>query len=301
MIRHGLNNCSNNSETLRSWLLLAPSLLTLLLLFGGGVILAALQSLGWLPFLGQSTLSLDAYAQFFQGGEFVPSLVLTLWIALASTALSTALAVLCALALRRSFRSQRWATFIFQLNLPIPHSVAAVMMLFLLSQSGFLARIAYAVQLVHAPSDFPALVFDPLAIGIIVEYVWKTTVFTGVNALGALQSIGEDYEEVARSLGAGRWQRFRFILLPLLKPALLSASVLVFAFTFGTYETPFLLGQHYPSALPVLAYRSYVDVDLTARPAAMAMSVVIIVLSAGLILVYTRLARGGAPVPATGR
>jgi putative spermidine/putrescine transport system permease protein len=301
MVRHSLNKRGNNREALQLWLLLAPSLLTLLLLFGGGVTLAALQSFGWLPYLNQHTLSLDAYVRLFHSGEFLQSFLLTLWIALVSTVLSTVLAVACALLLRRSFRGKRWVTFIYQLNLPIPHSVAAVMMLFLLAQSGFLARLASAAQLIHSPSDFPALVFDPLALGIIAEYVWKTTVFTGVITLGALQSIGEDYEEVARSLGAGRWQRFRFVLLPLLKPALSSASVLVFAFTFGTFETPLLLGQRYPSALPVLAYRSYVDVDLNARPAAMALSMVISLLSAGLILIYMRLARGDAASSAADR
>jgi putative spermidine/putrescine transport system permease protein len=51
--------------------------------------------------------------------------------------------------------------------------------------------------------------------------------------------------------------------------------VIVFAFTFGAYEVPLAAGASHPQALPVLAYKTYTDVDLAARPEAMAMAVVI--------------------------
>jgi putative spermidine/putrescine transport system permease protein len=105
-----------------------------------------------------------------------------------------------------------------------------------------------------------------------------------------LQSVSEDYENVARNLGANRWQRFRYVLWPLMLPGMLRASILVFAFTFGSFEVPYLLGQTYPAALPVLAYRHYHDVDLNARPEAMAMSMVIAVIIVLLILIYMKLA-----------
>lgn len=271
--------------------MLAPALAVVLLLFGGGLALALLQSVGYLPALGRTTVTLDAYRTLFTDREFYQSLLLSLWIALASTAVSTVLAICCALVLRRAFRGKRLATFLFQLNIPIPHLVGAIGILFLFAQSGFLARLGYLAGLIDAPADFPALVYDPYAVGIILEYVWKTTCFTGVILLAVLQSSGDGYENVARTLGANRWQRFRNVTLPLLLPGILSSSILVFAFTFGAFEVPLLLGQRYPSALPVLAYRRYTDVDLNARPEAMAMSVVIAAVITLLIFVYVRLTR----------
>lgn len=273
----------------RPFLLLAPTLIVILLLFGGGVLLALLQSVGYLPFLGRTDLSLAAYQTIFQQPQFLRSLLLTFWVALVSTAVSTFLALICALALRRPFRGQRVVTFIFQLNIPIPHLVGAVGILFLFSQSGFLARLADLAGLISEPAAFPALVFDPWAVGIILEYVWKTTCFTGLILLAALQSVGHEFEAAAQNLGANRWQRFRYVILPLLTPSMVSASVLVFAFTFGAFEVPLVLGQRFPSLLPVLAYRSYVDVDLNARPEAMAMNVIITLLISILIFVYMRL------------
>lgn len=267
-------------------LLLTPALAVILVLFGGGLWLAVQQSLGAMPGGEAGGLSLDAYRQVLANPAFGRSLLLTLWIAGMSTAVSTFLALVAAFVLRRAFYGKRLATFIFQSNLPIPHLVGAIGILFLFSQSGFLARLAYLAGLIRAPADFPALVFDPYAIGIILEYVWKSSVFIGVMLLAALQSIGEDYEQAAQTLGASRWQRLRYVMLPLLRPAILSASILVFAFTFGAFEVPLLLGARYPSALPVLAYRLYTDVDLSARPEAMALSVIIAGLIALLVLAY---------------
>ncbi len=281
-------------DRLRIPLLLAPALVVVVVFFVGGLALALLQSLGYMPIIGRYEVSLDAYRAVLRRPDFYQSLLLTAWIAGVSTAVSTILALLCALALRRAFRGRRIATFIFQLNVPIPHVVGAVGVLFLFSQSGFLARLAYAGGLIREPADFPALVFDPLALGIIFEYVWKATCFIGVILLAVLLSLGESYEDAARTLGAGRWQRFRFVILPLLLPGILSSSILVFAFTFGAFEVPLLLGQRFPSALPVLAYRSYTDVDLNARPEAMAMSVIIALIITILVLGYMRTARWAA-------
>ncbi|MCB0169244.1 MAG: ABC transporter permease subunit [Anaerolineae bacterium] len=271
--------------------MLGPALAVILFLFMGGLSLALVQSLGYLPFIGRTELSFEAYRTILSREEFYRSLLLSLWISLVSTGLATGLAVGAALALRQQFRGRRWATFIFQLNIPIPHLVGAVGILFLFSQSGFMARLAYLGQLIEAPGDFPALVFDVYAIGIILEYVWKSTCFIGIIVLAVMQSVGEDYEQAAQTLGANRWQRFRYVLLPLIMPGILSASILVFAFTFGAFEVPLLLGQRYPSALPVLAYRYYTDVDLNFRPEAMAVSVIISALVMMLIFVYIRLSR----------
>jgi putative spermidine/putrescine transport system permease protein len=275
-------------QRLTPLILLTPALLVIVVLFGGGLVLVVWQSLGGLPLSGPPTLSLQAYGHIFSSGEFWASLALTLWISVVSTFLAAVLAVVSALLLRPVTRGQRWANFIFQLNLPIPHSVGAIGILLLFSQSGLLARLAYAAQLIQSPADFPAVVFDPLGWGIIVEYVWKTSCFMGVIVLAALQTLGEDYESAARSLGANAWQRFWFVTLPLIRPALLSSSVLVFAFTFGAFEVPLLLGQRFPSVLPVLAYRDYVATDLNTRPEAMALSVIISLLSGGLVWAYLR-------------
>ena len=279
------------NQTLRIWLLLAPALLVIGGLFLGGLLLGLVQSLGYVPLAGAHDLSLRAYAEVLGSRSFLRSLLLTFHVAFTSTVLASALALGLALLLRQSFAGRRAMTFIFQLNLPIPHIVGAIALAQVLGQSGLLARVAALFGLIGDPGQFPALVFDRWGLGIIAEYVWKETPFIGVVLLSLLHALGPDYEDVARSLGASRWQRFRYVLLPLLLPGLLSTSVIVFAFSFGAFEVPFFLGVAFPQALPVLAYKSYADVDLNARPAAMAMSMIIAALVTVLALVYLRLGR----------
>jgi putative spermidine/putrescine transport system permease protein len=271
--------------------LLLPALLVVIVLFTGGLVLGFLQSLNYMPIIGKTEVNLDAYVEIFNDRVFWESLWLSLRIAFISTAISILLAVATALLIFNTARGRRVTTFIYQFNLPIPHIVGAVAMLFLLAQGGLLSRISFALGLTESPNGFPALTNDRGAVGIIAEYVWKETVFIGVVVLAALaRGVGE-YEDLARTLGAGRWKRFWHVILPLITPAIVSTSVIVFAFGFGAFEVPFLLGQPYPAALPVLAYRSFTDVDLNARPEAMAISVVIAVITAVAVLVYTWLSR----------
>ena len=278
-------------DRLKITLLLAPAMLIIGVLFFGGLAIGLMRSFNYMPVIGLTKPGLDAYIAVFTSAEFYLSFLLTFHIAFTSTVISSVLAIGAALLLRRQFIGRSVINFLFQLNLTVPHLVGAIGILYLFSQSGSFARLAYEWNMIAKPADFPALVFDPYAIGIILQYVWKEIPFIGVIVLANMQAIGEDYESVARSLGASRWQAFRHVLLPLIFPGVLSASVMVFAFTFGAYEIPAILGQNYPAALPVLAYRKYTDVDLAARPEAMALAIVIAVLSAIMIFLYVRYAR----------
>lgn len=260
-------------------------------LFFGGLAVGLMRSFNWMPVIGLQEPNLDAYRAVLSDRDFLRSFLLSLHISVTATLISAVIAVAAALMLRRTFAGRGAINFLFQLNLTVPHIVGAIGILYLFSQSGFFARMAFHIGLIARPGEFPALVFDPWAIGIILQYVWKEVPFIGVIVLAQMQALGTDYESVARSLGASRWQAFRHVLLPLILPGVLSASVIVFAFTFGAYEVPLLLGASHPQALPVLAYRTYTDVDLAARPQAMAMAVIIAALSALMIWGYLRLTR----------
>jgi len=276
-------------------LLLAPAVIVLGGLFLTGLGLTLLRSLHYAPALGQTRPDLSAYSAILTSPGFLKSLALSLWIASASTLIAATLAVAAALLLRQTFPGRALISFLVQLNLTIPHIVGAIGILYLVSQSGSFARLAYAAGLITGPQDFPALTHDPFAIGIILLYVWKELPFITLILLANLQTIGEDHEATARTLGATRWQAFRFVLLPMLMPGLAAASALVFAFAFGAYEVPLVLGAHAPKALPVLAWQAWTGTDLSTRPEAMAMAVLIALIGLGLLFLYARLLRIGSP------
>ena len=64
--------------------------------------------------------------------------------------------------------------------------------------------------------------------------------------------------EAAQVLGASPWQAFRTVTLPLLRPPLMSASLLIFLFTFTSFGVILLLGGPGFSTLETEIYRQYV-------------------------------------------
>jgi putative spermidine/putrescine transport system permease protein len=274
----------------RIFLLLTPAVLLLGGLFLASIGLGLVRSLRYMPAVGLTEPDLQAYVAVFTAPGFLASLALSLWIAASSTAISAAVALAAALLLRETFPGRQLIGALFQLNLTIPHVVGALGILYLFSQSGSFARLAFAAGIITAPGEFPALTHDPFAVGIVLTYVWKEVPFIGLILLAKLQTIGPEHEAAARSLGASRWQALIHVLLPILMPALVAASAVVFAFSLGAYEIPLLLGAHSPEALPILAWRGFTDVDLASRPEAYAMSMLIAVIGAALLALYARLA-----------
>ena len=278
-------------EKLRVPLMLLPALSVLVLLFAGGLVVGLGQSLGYMPVIGLTDFTLKHYIEVLTDRNFLQSLWLTFRIAFITTLLSMIFAVVIALVLRENFRGSRVTTFVYQVPLPIPHLVAASGIVLLITQSGLISRGFATAGLIEDPAQFPVLVFDRAGIAIILSYLWKEIPFIGLVVLAILKSVGPQYEELAQTLGANRWQRLWFVLLPLMMPALLSTSIIVFAFTFASYEIPLLLGVRFPTTLPVLAFRNYQDPDLALRPQAMAISIILAFIAVILLVAYRRLAR----------
>ncbi|MGB3299891.1 MAG: ABC transporter permease subunit [Phormidesmis sp.] len=266
----------------RAYLLVLPAVSIIGLLFGGGLVLAFLQSVGLMG-LTSSGLSLAAYQQALGSRAFWQSLELSLYIAIAATGLSSLLSIGLALLLQKA---GRWASFACQLTLPIPHLVGIAGILLLLSPSGLLSRLLFSLGFIQSDQDFPLLVNDAASIGVLTHFLWKEIPFMTLILLAVLRGIRPEYGMQARALGATPWQCFWHVTLPLLRPGVVSASLLVFGFVFGSFEVPFLLGSTTPKTLPVLVYQAFTDVDLAQRPVAIALGLILSVVSIGLIALY---------------
>lgn len=264
----------------------APALLVTAGLFGAGVLLALLQSLGGLPVTGEPRWSTQAYTQVVGSPSFWSALGMTAWISLAGTLLAGVLGTMAALALWWT-GAGGWLRFLFAWNLAVPHVAAAWVTALLLSQSGLLSRLTFLTGATGGPADFPALVNDPRAVGVIVELVWKETPFVGLSVLAALARFDLRLLDVARTLGASRPAQVWWVIIPAVWPALLSSGVLVFAFAFSSFEVFSLLGPTTPATLPVLAYRAFTDTDLATRQSALALSVIIAVLGGLTVVAWT--------------
>ncbi len=110
---------------------------------------------------------------------------------------------------------------------------------------------------------------------------------------GRLLSIGPEYEEAARDLGASQLGAFRLVLLPLLYPAVFASFVVVFALSIDDFVvTDYLSSNESTQTVPI---KIYSGVRGTTTPALNALATVMVVatlLSVGLAyLVYRWSAR----------
>jgi putative spermidine/putrescine transport system permease protein len=281
-----------SASRLRVAAMLLPAVLVALGLFGLGLFEVLRQSLGLGAF--DSTPSagptLAHYRALLHDREIHLALGLTLWIASVTTALAVVAGVAVALGLRGLGAGRRAVHTLLQAPLAVPHLVMALAVITLLAQSGLVARAAFALGLIDAPAAFPPLVNDRAGLGIIVSYALKEVPFLALVTTTLLARLTDEYEEVARTLGATAWQRFRHVTWPFIGPGVGAAALMVFAYVFSAFETPFLLGQPYPAMLPVVAQQRFMGLDLADRPAAMACALLLTAIAALVIRAYLALA-----------
>ncbi|WP_181705624.1 ABC transporter permease [Chthonobacter rhizosphaerae] len=277
--------------SIRLALMLLPAVVVLGGLFLGGLVLAIIRTVGIVPFAGRFDPTLEPWTRALQEPDLLLSILVTLWVAAASTLIATALGVGAALLLHRA-GGGRLVTLLVQFNLTVPHVVTAVGMAWLLGQSGVLARLAHGAGAIDRPGDFPALVNDPWFVADIVAYVAKEVPFVAVVALAMLAAVGSAPAITARCLGATPLQAFRHVTWPLIRPGILAAATVVFAFVLGTYEVPAVLGPSHPKALPVLAYQMFTSNDIADRPAAIVVSLLMAAVGVVCLVAVRRLMRG---------
>lgn len=278
-------------ENTKAWLMLLPAMIIIVVLFIGGFFYGLIQSLNYMPMLGLYEFNFNAYSAVLGDPKFIQSMLYTFYIAFGSTILSIIVAIVVSMAIRKHFKAKRATMFAYQFPLPIPHLVSAIMVLFMFSQSGLLARFLTLLGLIGQPADFPELIYSKNGIGIIIALMWKFVPYVGVAVVGILQTSGTEFEEAAISLGANKWQRFIHVLLPVIMPSITTSAILIFAYAFSAYEIPYLLGAAFPKTLSIIAYEKFMNINLMLRPQAMAMSTIITVIVLLITMIYRTLAK----------
>lgn len=91
--------------------------------------------------------------------------------------------------------------------------------------SGLFSPAAQALGITEGRVNILAS-FTPAFWSVTIMVVWKMAGFYMIILMSGLQAIPADYQEAARIDGAGRWQRFRWITLPLVRQPFALALIL---------------------------------------------------------------------------
>lgn len=212
---------------------------------------------------------------------------------LATVALQFAAGMLAALLLNQDVPGRRFFRVVLLVPWAFPVIVYAMIWRWMLNdQGGVITWLAVAVGLMPEPTF---LLGSPAAAlpTVIAVAVWYGYPFMAATLLAGMQSIGEEYYEVAKIEGANAWQQFAHVTLPFLKPVVVVVLVLRTIWVFNSFELIYLLTSGGPNGatltLPLLAYSLGWEQFLPGKAAAV--SVMMLLVLAVAAVVYIRALR----------
>lgn len=244
----------------------------------GGAADVAARARGW------KSLTLKNYAAVFTDPFLRGTIYLSLGLSAVVSVLSIVLCIGPAwLLVRKDFPGKR----VFRAILTLPMAFSGVII-------GFLAvimigRIGFIPQLGRWLVGVPlgeALAYSLTGLGI--AYIWFQIPRATLTLESAIRKFDWDLESAAHGLGASTQQTFRYVLLPLLTPAIISTVAVTFAVSMGSFGVALLLLKR-ASVMPLEIYNQ-VYANLAFEMAA-ALSVILGVITVGLNYALRRLSQ----------
>ncbi len=263
------------------WLLFALPLLFLAVFFFYPLI-----SIMGVSLAPEGRLDLSGFAELVASPYYRDTLWFTTWQAAVSTVLTLALALPGAYVFARfRFRGKSLLLSLATLPFVLPTVVVAAAFMALIGQRGIVNDALVSVFHLSAP---PIQLERTLTIILIVHVFYNYAIALRIiSSFWANQS--PRLEEAARVLGASRWRVWWEIRLPMLRPAILAAAILVFIFTFTSFGVVLILGGPRFATVEVEIYRQ--ATALFDLQVAAALALVQIAFMFVLMIVYTRLQR----------
>ena len=153
---------------------------------------------------------------------------------------TTALGLIFALIVTRSgFRYKRWLRALTVLPIITPPFVIGLALILLLGRSG-----AVTVFFADLFDVQPTRWFYGLP-GLIIAQTLAFTPIAFLVMIGVVEGVSPSMEEAAQTLRADKWQTFRTVSLPLMRPGLANAFLLGFIESMADFGNPLVLGGNF--------------------------------------------------------
>jgi len=211
--------------------------------------------------ISTSWAGLDPYVRLWQDGRFWTALRNTAVFTGASVLLETALGVGVALVLHQRFRGRGMLRAVVLLPWALPTAVMALAWAWIFNDAfGVANDLLGRLGFIERPVAWLGEPGTAMA-AIVLADVWKTTPFVALVVLAGLQGIPESLLEAARVDGLGAWQRFWYVVLPLLAPALVVAVVFRAVQAYGAFDLVYVMTGGGPGGstetVSLYAYQHY--------------------------------------------
>ena len=235
------------SVTTSGWMLVAPFLALVVFLYLGPIL-----NILWLSITDPEP-GLGNYAKLVESDTLGRILWTTLRICLVTTVLSVLFGYSIAYAMTHAAEANRRRMMALLLvSFWISILVRTFSWLMLLGNRGLVNTTLQDVGLIAQP-----IVFMRNELGVLIGMVHYMIPYAVLPLMVSMQTLDSRVMAASRNLGATGAQTFRRIYLPLTKPGIVAASLLVFILSLGFYVTPAILGGG-----KVLMIAEYISVQL---------------------------------------
>ena len=277
--------CST-AKSVFSWLMMALPLAFLAALVGYPFFYGILLSLEDRPvahtgtFVGLKNFVHDAHDPVFWRAAintFVYTIVATLLKMVGGLGL--------ALAMNQHFRMKNLVRALLLLPFIVPTVLSTVAWLWMLDPAfSVVNRMLVALGW---PKPGPSWLGDPTLamVSIIIINTWRGLPFYGITLLAGLQTVPAELYEAASIDGAGGWERFRFITLPMLRPIILIVTLFSVIFTFADFQLVYVLTHGGPANATQLFATYAFDIAMGAGQLGLGASVALAMLPALALLI----------------
>lgn len=195
---------------------------------------------------------IGAYAAVVTNANYLQSLVSTVLLSVVVTLVTLVISGIAGLFLQRNrFAGQRLLVAVLTLPLAFPGVVVGFMVIVLAGRQGLLGTLSE-----WATGE--RLVFAYSMLGLFVGYLYFSIPRVILTMMAAAEKLDPALEEAARSLGATPWRVVLDVVIPGLKPALISAGAICFATSMGAFGTAFTLATRI-NVLPITIYTEFTN------------------------------------------
>ncbi|WP_433892180.1 carbohydrate ABC transporter permease [Streptomyces sp. CA-111067] len=168
------------------------------------------------------------------GSEFWDAITVTVLFTVITVVIEVVLGMMMALVMNQVFKGRALLRAAVLVPWAIPTAVTAKLWYFMFAYDGVVNHV-FGTHVLWTDGQWAS------RFAVITGDVWKTTPFVALLVLAGLQVIPDELHEAARVDGAGAWQRFWRITLPLVRPALLVAVLFRVLDVLRIYDLPAIL------------------------------------------------------------
>ena len=231
-----------------------------------------------------------AFWQTVTDPRVVATYQLSFGASLLAAAINTVFGLMLAWSLvRYSFPGKKIIDALVDLPFALPTAVTGIVLATLYSKEGWIGQFLEPLGIKVA--------FTP--IGILIALVFIGVPFVVRTVQPILEDLETELEEASASLGAHRWQTFRYVTLPMLLPALLTGFALAFARAVGEYGSVIFIAGNIPMVSEITPLMIISKLEQYDYNGATAIALVMLVFSFALLLLINGLQAWAAR--ATGR